>query len=120
MSDNGPTQPEGEDTSPEQVSIVATQSFEWSGPLPPPQILEEYSQLIPNAPTRFMSILESQVENRLRMERAEARLDTYGLLAAFILAAAIIVGGIYLMSAGYTLSVPDTTGQGYQLLRSTW
>ena len=48
-----------------------------------------------------MSILESQVENRLRIERAEARRDTYGLLAAFLLAAAIIVGGVYLISEGH-------------------
>ena len=48
-----------------------------------------------------MIVLEQQVENRLRLERAESRRDTYGLIAAFVLAAAIIVGGIYLIATGH-------------------
>jgi uncharacterized membrane protein len=64
-------------------------------------MLREYSELIPDAPNRFMKILEEQPQHRMKMERAESIRDTLGLIAAFVLSATIIVGGIYLVAAGH-------------------
>lgn len=58
-------------------------------------------ELIPDAPNRFMRILEDQPQHRMKMERADSARDTLGLVAAFLLSATIIIGGIYLVAAGH-------------------
>lgn len=60
--------------------------------------------MIPDAPNRFMTIIEHQAESRLLMEKAESKRDSYGLLAASVLSATIIIGGIYLVATGHDWS----------------
>ena len=57
--------------------IVASQTFK--GPLPPPEILDKYSRSIPDAPNRFMILLEQQTEGRMKLEREDSKQDSYGL-----------------------------------------
>lgn len=44
------------------------QSTAWSGPLPPPFMLEEYKDILPNAPERIFEMTEKQVNHRIKME----------------------------------------------------
>ncbi len=48
-----------------------------------------------------MRILEDQPQHRIKMERADSMRDTLGLVAAFLLSATIIIGGIYLVAKGH-------------------
>ena len=79
--------------------FVASQTFE--GPLPPPEMLDQYSKLIPDAPNRFMILLEQQTEGRMQLEKKESRRDNYGLAAAFAIAVLVIAGGIFLIDRGH-------------------
>ncbi|MCY4649003.1 MAG: hypothetical protein OXC98_01360 [bacterium] len=64
-------------------------------------MLEAYAKMIPDAPERFMRILEGQPEHRMRMEEAESKRDDFGLRAASLLSTMIIGGGIYLVATGH-------------------
>ena len=43
----------------------------WAGPIPPPELLAEYDQVIPNGAERILSMAEKQSDHRMRMEAAE-------------------------------------------------
>lgn len=64
-------------------------------------MLREYGELVSDAPERLFKILEKQVETRLALEKAESRRANFRLMAAFLLFAAIITGGLFLVAAGH-------------------
>lgn len=76
----------------------------FQGPIPPPAILREYDQVHPGLADRIVSMAENQSRHRQEIEkgvistrnRNEARGQTY----AFILAIAVILGSIWLISSG--------------------
>jgi len=57
---------------PDQVREVFL-SRHFSGPLPPPEVLDDYGQIIPNAPERFFRIWEQEVSHRRELEQAQIR-----------------------------------------------
>ena len=44
-------------------------SLSWSGPLPPPKVLEAYDRLVPGAAERIMKMAEQQSEHRRGLEK---------------------------------------------------
>lgn len=80
--------------------------FVFSGPLPPPQILKGYNEIIPGAAERIMCMAERQAQHRQGIERdslnAEIRDGRRGQLFGFILAMTAVLGAIYCFSMGYT------------------
>lgn len=78
------------DPSPDNgISIVQTQEL-WHGPLPHPQIVEEFRRLIPDAPERIFRQWEDQSRHRREYERraleASIRKDRIGQFAAITFA----------------------------------
>lgn len=61
----------------------------FSGPLPPPQILESYNKIIPNSAERLLTMVELQSEHRRLCEvkslDAQIAITTRGQILAFVL-----------------------------------
>ncbi len=76
-----------------------------SGPLPPPDILKGYEDIIPGAATRILKMAERQSEHRMNLEKtivdSDSKMGLLGLTAAFLLSAMIIVGSVYVIANGY-------------------
>lgn len=77
------------------------------GPIPPPQLLDAYNQIVPNAAERIISMAEREQEHRHHLEKnvigSDVRRADYGLVLGFIVALVLGVGGIYLLAIGRRL-----------------
>ena len=66
---------------------------EFSGPLPHPQLLNQYNEVIPGGADRIVKLTENQAAHRQSLE-SRAQVFT------FILALVALVGGIVLIAVG--------------------
>lgn len=73
----------------------------FSGPLPPPTTLKQYSEVVPTAGERILAMAERQAEHRQRVEREKARqaarLELRGQAYGFVLALVALLGGMLLL-----------------------
>lgn len=67
--------------------------YEFSGPLPPPHVLTEYNDALPDGADRIVRMAERQSRHRQGLE-------TRGQWFGFILALTVVVGGIVLIAVG--------------------
>lgn len=74
-------------------ALVRALHLEFSGPLPHPQLLSQYDELVPNGAERIVELTEREARHR---QTLEAR----GQLFAFVLAMISLVGGIGLIVIG--------------------
>ena len=83
-----------------------------SGPLPPPQILQHYNEIIPNGADRIMVMTETAqaaiIEDRRDGRRAERR----GQHFAFVCVLAILLTGIVFVAVGETTAGLSISGVG--------
>ena len=80
----------------EVVSIIEQH---YSGPLPPPQALEQYNNIIPNGAERIMVMAENQSEHRRNLETkalsTDSRNSLLGIICAFVLGlSTVVIGGL--------------------------
>jgi len=84
----------------------------YQGPIPPPQILAAFNDIIPDGADRIMRMAEKDQDHKTAMQikmvevqdsasRREHSEIIGGQIFAFILCALALVGGIYLISIGY-------------------
>lgn len=77
------------------VKVAATLSY--SGPLPPPEALQRYDQILPGAANRIIKMAESQHEHRQKLEKTVVESNAFsqkvGLILGFVVAMTAIVGG---------------------------
>jgi uncharacterized membrane protein len=83
------------------VSIIRA---EFSGPLPPPEVLERYNNVIPNGADRIMSMAEEQSKHRRSLEAkamsTDSRNSLLGVIFAFVLGLSTIISGTYVILKG--------------------
>lgn len=100
----------GKDQSvPQQAGIDSSGSIEvtstWSGPIPPPDALRTFNEIVPGSAERIFVMAERQLDHRMRMEetvvRGDSRRSYLGLIAGFMLSVAIIAGGVILVVNGH-------------------
>lgn len=74
----------------------------YSGPVPPPEILRQYDELVPGAAARILAQAEQQTSHRIYLEKKVIESDISrswaGLICGFILAMTIIIGGCVLVA----------------------
>ena len=79
--------------------LVAAIKEEFSGPLPHPEILENYNRIVPGAAERIIQMAESEKEHRHYIEKAALRADIrearLGQIFAFLIGTIAIVCGAY-------------------------
>src|SRR3990170_4198279 len=92
------------------TAVAVSQSF--SGPLPPPEVLEHYERIAPGTAERLLAMAESQSQHRQGLEKAvvegNLRHESLGQVFAFIIALAAVSGSLALLWAGR--SVEGLTG----------
>lgn len=55
-------------TKKKEALRVISQSIQYQGPLPPPEMMARYGELIEDGPNRLMRLLEKQTDHRIQME----------------------------------------------------
>jgi uncharacterized membrane protein len=72
-----------------QAPTVVTQSTQWSGPLPPPEALQKFEQIITGSADRILQMAELEQKHRIERERvalgaeiADTRLAALGWAGA--------------------------------------
>ena len=94
----------------ESARAIATvhQSISFSGPLPHPDLLERYNEVIPNGADRIMAMAERQGAHRESLEAqvvaANIKAQARGALYAFIICLVVILGGFGLLWIGKSIS----------------
>jgi uncharacterized membrane protein len=82
-------------------------TFEFSGPLPPPELLKSYNEAFPGCAERVVAMAERQSRHRQELERlvveANCQAQRRGQYFAFILALIVITGGVYLLASGKSI-----------------
>ena len=93
-----------------EVRAVVSQVIqEFSGPLPPPNVLKQYDIICPGAAERILSMAERQSEHRQNIEnkmiKSEARDSFLGVVFAFLLGMSCLV-----VAAIIVINVPESAG----------
>ncbi len=90
-----------------QEILVAEQEL-FLGPIPHPKHLAEYKKISLDAPERIMRMAEDQAEHRRKLESSiigsNLKLEVRGQIFGFVIAMTAVIGGIYLMAEGQSLS----------------
>ena len=80
---------------------------QFSGPLPPPELLGQYNAIIPNGAERIMEMAEKQHSHRISLESFVIAQDfkraNLGLILAFVIALVTLIGSFWLLWLGKTL-----------------
>jgi uncharacterized membrane protein len=88
--------------------VLHAESTSFSGPIPPPGILEKYNEIIPNGAERIMAMAEKQSAHRESIEKrvidGEVASQTRGSWFAFIITVLAISGGVFLIEQGKSAS----------------
>ncbi len=92
----------------EVVARSFSASRQFSGPLPPPEILAKYNDGIPNGAERIMVMAEKQQDHRIYLEgfvitRDSKRADL-GLVLGFVIALLLSIFGAVLIYLGKDIS----------------
>jgi uncharacterized membrane protein len=89
------------DPNPKNQPIIRHTREIYSGPLPPPDSLEKYNQVLPGAADRILALTESQARHRLEVENKivdrDTRLQLRGQMFGFAICLVTIVGGVGLV-----------------------
>ena len=83
-----------------QVVHTRITQAQWQGPLPPPEALERFNQIIPNGADRIVAMAEAEQRHRANHEsvalQARIREARRGQYAGVLLSALCIVGAVAL------------------------
>lgn len=97
-----------------RVTAVRTESVQFEGPLPPPDLLKAFQDAgIKDAPERFMRMVESQHNHRLGMEtfvtRWDARLALIGQFCTTLIVLAFLTASVLIIIVNHA-SPPSVVG----------
>jgi uncharacterized membrane protein len=92
----------------------------YAGPLPPPEILEKFEQILPGSADRILKQAESQTQHRIELEKKVVSADIIksylGLVFGFLIGMVGILGGIYLATLGFDVYGPILSGGSFVTL----
>ena len=84
--------------------MQVSRQYSFSGPIPPPEVLEKYNQALPGAAERILSMAEQQSHHRQSIETkvidSNIFVQKLGPFLGFIVAMTAVVGGIVLILKG--------------------
>lgn len=86
-----------------EVTQIKRSSF--SGPLPPPEILEHYNSVVEKGAERIMKMAENQAAHRMSLENraisSQLSQSKKGQIFGFVIALLLIASSVYCAWAGY-------------------
>lgn len=80
---------------PGQIRVSESSTF--SGPLPPPDLLAEYDQVLPGLADRIVAMAEKEGDSRRALQSRAMRLSELGLFSAFTIPMSALLGGFFLV-----------------------
>ncbi|WP_458424591.1 DUF2335 domain-containing protein [Methylorubrum extorquens] len=99
----GPTD-QGKADPHREASVVVERGAYWRGPLPPPAVIEEFRDLVPDAPERIFRQWEGESEHRRAYEKtaleASIRRDLIGQLSATLFALSALAVAVFALWMG--------------------
>ena len=85
--------------------VSRTQVTAFAGPLPPPELLASFNDVVPGAAAKIIDMAHRQSEHRMELEKTvivgENRRANHGLICATSLAVFIIACGTWLIAKGH-------------------
>lgn len=85
---------------PSAIHQIATRQESWQGPLPPPNQLAQFNEVVPGLAERIVQMAEAEGahsrEVQMRAVRATVRLQHLGQAFAFLLASGAMASSVYL------------------------
>lgn len=89
------------------VQFQAESRTFFAGPLPPPEKLAQYNQIVPGAAERIIKMAEDQAAHRMELESKVINSDIMnsriGLFCGFALGLVGMIGGVVLIYYGKTI-----------------
>ena len=76
------------------VTVSASISQQYSGPLPPPELLERFNQVIPNGAERIMVMVEQQNSHRMVIENTVVKNQQWQSTLGQYFALAVTIFGL--------------------------
>jgi uncharacterized membrane protein len=76
---------------------IETQKSSHFGPLPHPQILEQYGRIVKNGSERIFEMAEREQTHRFHMDRWTMLSINFGQISALLLGLSSLFGGIFLV-----------------------
>lgn len=104
-------EPEIEDAAEKKMvrAVAKVMQSEFSGPIPPPNMIKGYEEILPGAADRILTMAERQSAHRQDMERkiisTESRDSLLGIIFAFMLGIGCIAAAIVIV-----VLVPENAG----------
>jgi len=90
-------------------TTIQAQATSFQGPIPPPELLREYNEIVPNGAERIVKMAETQSAHRIHLESTvilgDDRRANWGLFTGFTIGVLIIVLSFVLVLKGH-----DTSG----------
>lgn len=103
-------------TAPTKEGRKIFEASAFSGPIPPPDLLDKYNQMIPDGADRILKMAEKQSIHRQCIEKwaviGGTILSHFGVLCALIIALATLYFGSNLIQAGHVISGSIFAGSG--------
>lgn len=87
--------------------IVIQKGEMFSGPVPPPEIIERYEKVYPGAAKMIFEEWDGQVKHRQSIEKSVIKTDNIksllGVIFGFIIVLAVIIAGVYTALRGFPI-----------------
>lgn len=120
-------QPLGPDHAPasahsgrEGPAAIVHAQVEFSGPLPHPQTLRQYDEVLPGAVERILRMAEKQQDHRIGMDQSGVRRANWGLGAGYSLSVMGLISSGYLIMHGHDVGGSILGGSTFLSLVTTF
>ena len=90
-----------------ESAVAISQTEHWSGPLPSPEALSRFNEVVENGAERIMRGWEIESDHRRAMENAAVRAEIWERIIARVSAAAFAFGALAL--SAYAASIDQAT-----------
>lgn len=79
-----------------EANLITQKTVSFSGPLPPPHLLQQYNDIIPGSAEKIIKMAEQQAGHRMGLEKIDGNNSKKGVIFAFIIGMTGIIGAVIL------------------------
>lgn len=87
------------------LQVVEQRLEHYSGPIPHPDVLAKYGEIVPNMPERLLAKFEQQADHRMALERlviaGDVKRANWGLVSAVVFGLCVLASAVVLVMNGH-------------------